>query len=187
MKTLRNQAHRPAASPLVADEILEFHAGRLVLLLAICGGSSGVINGLTKMAKLDFFVRYPDFFAAIGMNDEQKERDKANAVEAAMVRHHYGPWDRRYYHVLAFLEARGLITVHKSGKLVRIGLTKTGKVAAKHLAETTSFSELKEHMQHVAEALAKRTGNELKTLIYKTFKEEVGQRPLGHVIGRKLA
>ena len=32
MKSLKNLADRPAAAPLVADDILEFHAGRLLLL-----------------------------------------------------------------------------------------------------------------------------------------------------------
>jgi hypothetical protein len=57
-----------------------------------------------KMAKLDFFSRYPDFFevarAAIAPSQstaEQQETD--DTVESAMVRHHYGPWDKRYYHV----------------------------------------------------------------------------------------
>ena len=31
-KSLKNLADRPAAAPLVADDILEFHAGRLLLL-----------------------------------------------------------------------------------------------------------------------------------------------------------
>jgi hypothetical protein len=62
MKMLRNLAARPAATPLAADDVLEFHAGRLLLLLSTCGGTTGAIGGLTKMAKLDFFVRYPDFF-----------------------------------------------------------------------------------------------------------------------------
>jgi hypothetical protein len=69
MKSLKNLADRPAAAALVADDILEFHAGRLLLLLSTCGGTGGSINGLTKMAKLDFFVRYPDIAREAALGD----------------------------------------------------------------------------------------------------------------------
>src|SRR5437870_4323073 len=44
MKSLKNLADRPAAAPLMADDILEFHAGRLreatQVLMPCCGGAS---------------------------------------------------------------------------------------------------------------------------------------------------
>jgi len=69
--TVRNKGSRsnisqPISLPLAADDILEFHAARLLLLLEICG-TAGRIDGLTKMAKLDFFKRYLDFLAALAM------------------------------------------------------------------------------------------------------------------------
>lgn len=182
VKALRNHAARPTGAPLVADDVLEFHAGRLVLLLSTCGGSAGAISGLTKMAKLDFFVRYPDFFDAVRYGPEQRRARGEQAVEAAMVRHHYGPWDKRYYHVLAFLEARELITVRKSTKSYRIALTKQGKQAAGRLAEAPAFAALHRSMREVSESLGDKNGNELKNLIYTTFKEEVGRRPMGSTI-----
>ena len=63
MKSLSRLGTRPASLPLAADDILEFHAARLLLLIHVCG-TAGRIDGLTKMAKLDFFTRYPDFFDA---------------------------------------------------------------------------------------------------------------------------
>lgn len=182
MKSLRNHAARPTAAPLVADDVLEFHAGRLVLLLSTCGGATGAINGLTKMAKLDFFVRYPDFFKVVRHGRDQQPFQHSQAVEAAMVRHHYGPWDKRYYHVLAFLEARNLITVKKSAKSYRIALTRQGKRAAESLAAAPAFAALDHAMREVSESLGDKNGNELKNLIYATFKEEVGRRPIGSTI-----
>ncbi len=61
MKSLNRIGQCPVSLPLSADDILEFHAARLLLLLSVCG-VSGRIDGLTKMAKLDFFARYPAFF-----------------------------------------------------------------------------------------------------------------------------
>jgi hypothetical protein len=182
MKSLRNLTNRPAAAPLAADDILEFHAGRLLLLLATCGGSTGTINGLTKMAKLDFFVRYPDFFSAIIAEGLRRKAIRTDAVEAAMVRHHYGPWDKRYYHILAYLESRRLIKVVLTGKTRRIALTPLGKTAAKKLLANVAFSDVVVRMRNVNAALGTKTGNELKTMIYDLFGEEVADQPLGQVI-----
>jgi hypothetical protein len=60
MKSLNRLGARSVSLPLSADDIVEFHAARLLLLLSVCG-VAGRIDGLTKMAKLDFFARYPDF------------------------------------------------------------------------------------------------------------------------------
>ena len=46
MKSLRNLAKHPAGIPVLADDVLEFHALRLLLLLKVCG-TSGRIDGLT--------------------------------------------------------------------------------------------------------------------------------------------
>ena len=61
MRSLSRVGLQPVSLPLAADDIVEFHAARLLLLMEICG-VKGRIDGLTKMAKLDFFSRYPDFF-----------------------------------------------------------------------------------------------------------------------------
>jgi hypothetical protein len=41
------------------------------------GGSSAAITGLTKRAKLDFFVRYPDFFNAVIGQGNRRRVDEA--------------------------------------------------------------------------------------------------------------
>ena len=100
-------------------------------------GISGQIDSLTKMAKLDFFARYPDFFEAARVALAPADAVQAHnlsksgeAIESAMVRHHYGPWDKRYYHVLAHLEAKRLIAVTKEGRSYRIALTELGRERA---------------------------------------------------------
>jgi hypothetical protein len=176
--------------PLSADDIVEFHAARLLLLLDVCG-ISGRIDGLTKMAKLDFFARYPAFFdtarTAVAPNTAAStatgERFE-EIVESAMVRHHYGPWDKRYYHVLAYLESRSLITVAKSGKSYKISLTESGRHSAKALEARSSFGPLVIRMREIKAVFGNKSGTFLKDLIYRLFDIEVGRRPLGEVIHR---
>jgi hypothetical protein len=188
MRSLNRVGARPVSLPLLADDIVEFHAARLLLLLSVCG-VSGRIDGLTKMAKLDFFTRYPDFFevarAAIVPADvvaESERTESDDAVESAMVRHHYGPWDKRYYHVLAHLEAKRLITVTKEGSSYRIALADLGRNHAKVLATRPSFAPLVERMREVKKTFGSKSGAFLKDLIYRVFDTEVGRRPMGQEI-----
>jgi hypothetical protein len=183
MRSLNRLGTRPASLPLAADDIVEFHAARLLLLILLCG-VAGRIDGLTKMAKLDFFSRYPEFFeaAAKGQANEVPSAAPAEAVESAMVRHHYGPWDKRYYHVLAHLEAKQLIRVSKVKKTYVIALTELGKERAQRLAEKVSFETLVVRMREIKKVFGSRTGSSLKNMIYSMFDTEVGRRPLGEMI-----
>lgn len=188
MKSLNRIGTQPVSLPLSADDVVEFHAARLMLLMNICG-VAGRIDGLTKMAKLDFFARYPDFFevaraavAPANGDHDTSRADSVEAVESAMVRHHYGPWDKRYYHVLAYLEAKRLITVTKDGSSYRIALTDLGRERAKALAARPPFAPLVERMRQVKKTFGGKSGTFLKDLIYRLFDEEVGRRPMGKVI-----
>lgn len=188
MRSLNRLGTKSASLPLPADEVIEFHAARLLLLLNVCGTASR-IDGLTKMAKLDFFARYPEFFeiarAKVQPQVETGRKDAdAGAIESAMVRHHYGPWDKRYYHILANLEAKRLINVGKEKNFYRIALTHAGIERAKVLASKPSYASLVERMRDIKKTFGGRTGSSLKDLIYQLFEEEIGRKPMGEIIER---
>jgi hypothetical protein len=189
MKSLNRIGSRPVSLPLSADDIVEFHAARLLLLLNVCG-VSGRIDGLTKMAKLDFFVRYPGFFEVARASTAPADAANVSsikpdgAVESAMVRHHYGPWDKRYYHVLSHLEAKQLITVVKQGKSYRIALTDLGRKSAEALKTRPSFAPITETMREVKKVFGAKNGTFLKNLIYRLFDAEITRHPRGKVIER---
>ncbi len=44
-----------------------------------------------------------------------------------MIRHHYGPWDKRYYHILAYLESKQLIQIVKHKNSFINGPTATAR------------------------------------------------------------
>ncbi len=188
MRSVNRIGTRAVSLPLLADDVVEFHAARLLLLFSLCG-ISGRIDGLTKMAKLDFFARYPEFFAAARKasapdqaDDDFPESESDTAIEGAMVRHHYGPWDKRYYHILAYLEAKCLITVARHGNAYRLCLTEDGKKRAKAIAGRASFGPLVDRMRQIKKVFGNKSGSTLKNLIYRLFDEQVGQRPMGEVI-----
>jgi DNA-binding PadR family transcriptional regulator len=181
MKSLRNLSKEPTALPLVADDVTELHAARLLLLLRLCG-TSGRIEGLTKLAKLDFFVRYPAFFRRVVLHLEKSTSVTTGEVDSEMVRHHYGPWDKRYYSVLPFLESRRLIKVSKELNTYVFSLTDLGLNVAKRLEKLVEFGEQVSRMREVKRLLASKNGSALKQLVYEVFEEEVAKKPLGDMI-----
>jgi hypothetical protein len=175
----------PAGSALVADDLLEFHAARLVLLVRVCG-TANRIDGLTKLAKLDFFVRYPSLFAQACRETGlavPATTDPAAAVEAPMVRYHYGPWDKRYYQILAFLEGTHLLEVSvQPNRSYRFSLTDEGVERAAALIAAPSFAVVIAQMRAVKGVFGTKSGDTLKKLIYRVFDAEVARRLHGEVI-----
>lgn len=185
MKSIRNLGRVPAGSALIADDLLEFHAARLLLLLRVCG-TANRIDGLTKLAKLDFFVRYPSFFSQACRQTGQAVPDRSDPaapIEAPMVRHHYGPWDKRYYHVLAFLEGTRLleISAQQNGSY-KFLLTNAGIERANALRAAASFAPLVAQMRAVKNVFGAKSGDTLKKFIYRVFDTQVAKRALGEVI-----
>ncbi|MHB9023424.1 MAG: hypothetical protein ACYC7E_04535 [Armatimonadota bacterium] len=181
MKSARWIGAVPRGLQLVADDVTEFHATRLLLLLKHCGVSCR-IDGLTKLAKLDFLVRYPSLFNELAEHLGKEVVPATTEVESPMIRHHYGPWDKRYYQVLPFLEARGLISVTKEGSTYVFSLTDSGKGLVSHLNKRTEFVPLIQQMKQVKQVAGDKTGSTLKRLIYEVFDEEVAAKPMGEVI-----
>ena len=181
MKSIKNLGNQPASIPIIADDVLEFHAAHLLLLLKLCG-TSGRIDGLTKMAKLDFFVRYPQFFNELCERIGESAISPISSVESSMVRFHYGPWDKRYYQVLGYLESKKLIAITKKGKSYQFKLTDSGQRIAKSLEDNPAFIGLSEQMKKVKDVLGKKAGSTLKNMIYEVFEAEIAHRALGEVI-----
>lgn len=181
MRSVRTLGSMPASLPLAADDITELHAARLLLLLLHCG-SNDKIDGLTKLAKLDFFVRYPKFFERIALHLDQAASAATQQVESAMVRHHYGPWDKRYYQILGFLEARGLMAVAKCNHSYNFKLTPLGHDKAGSLSKSDVYRPLVDQMKAVRKLLGRKSGSQLKNLVYEVFDAEVKLRKLGEII-----
>jgi hypothetical protein len=189
MKSIRRLSQVAAGNPLISDDLIEFHAARLLLLIAFCGTkntSEGTIRieGLTKLAKLDFFVRYPDFFNRASEALNTKERSVTTITESSMIRHHYGPWDQRYYEIIPFLEGCQLVEVRKNitKNSFDFYLTDLGINAVERFKQDSAFETLINQMKQVKKTLGSKTGTALKELIYKIFDEEVGRKPRGEVI-----
>lgn len=175
-------------------EDLAYHQARVLLLVTAVSDSKGnakKLDGLTKLAKLDFLLRYPalapevldrldvrDLRLHLNIEDLASPTD----VEAPMTRYKYGPWDDRYYAVLGALIGRGLLryTAARKGS-VAVTPTANGRRLAAQLAAGDQWAEIADRGAAIAEASAGMTGNALKDLIYQRL-ADLMDRPHRQVI-----
>lgn len=147
---------------------------RLLLLINAFTKKHGSLDGRTKLAKLDFFLRYPPYFhRALAIRRPQVippadlERE---TIESRMVRYRYGPWDPAYYALLGSLIGRGLIVPVPGDSGIGYRTTELGS----DLAEKLGTSEAWQQVTDVTDLLVKHfnlTGNSLKNFIYENFPE----------------
>jgi hypothetical protein len=159
------------------DRDEDVHLARiLVLLKGFSRPDAPAIEGITKLAKLDFLLRYPSCLTkallarGVPIKSIPVDDFERLTIEARMIRYRYGPWDHRYRRFLNVLVARRLITVRTDGRTIQIDLTPLGGSLADKLLESEGFSRvyqravlLRKHLDLKARALME--------FIYEQFPE----------------
>lgn len=156
------------------------HLGRLLILLHAFNGDkkAGEIEGLTKLAKLDFLLRYPVYLerAILTQGKEMKKSKpkdfERKSVEAKMVRFKYGPWDFRYRRFINTLIGKGFVYIRQEGRSFYLGITEKGVNQAQKLEENDAFKDLVERARTI-KLHFNYSGTWLMKFIYKTFPEIV--------------
>ncbi len=156
----------------------DFHLARLLILLnAASGKTNKPIQGMTKLAKMDFLLRYPNCLARV-LENQGKTRDAAtipqeqrDTIEAKMVRFRYGPWDARYRRWIALLVARGLADTYLEGRTVNVRLTEQGQALAASLGDADEFRELSRRGKMINTAVGSMGATALKDYVYKIIPE----------------
>ncbi len=161
----------------------DLHLGRLLVLLGVFAGSKGnqTVDGLTKLAKLDFLLRYPVFLEralaerGVAASEVETAPHERQSVESKMVRYRYGPWDFRYRRFINILTAKGLAFAGVEGRTVKIGLTDAGVGAAKTLASTPQYGDMARRSRLLKRHVNMGATN-LMRFVYDTFPEIVSLR-----------
>lgn len=179
---------------LVLREDLAFHQARVLMLVVAVAGTEGharKVDGLTKLAKLDFLTRYPALsprvLDLIDVRDVRLHLDEdpilnETDVESPMTRYKYGPWDDRYYPVIGALVGRRLLKyVRGRNGSVALSPTRLGKEISEQLKASAAWSDIGDRCVAIAEASTGMTGNMLKRLIYERL-SDLMDRPHREVI-----
>jgi hypothetical protein len=156
----------------------DFHLSRILLLLKACSKRSNKpVDGIMKLAKLDFLLRYPNCLVRVlkelGSDSlaESIGEDERNTIEARMIRFRFGPWDERYRKWIGLLVARRLAQTYLDGRTVKVVLTNTGTRLAEELGEMEEFKDIAVRSKIVSKAVGDYTATNLKDFIYKVFPE----------------
>lgn len=165
------------------EENDDVHLGRLLVLMSAFSKNNGetTIDGLTKLAKLDFLLRYPALLEralhAKGFDSSKAEvqTHERESVESRMVRYRYGPWDFRYRRFLNLLVARGLCALSVEGRTITITLTEFGLDTANKLVESGKYNDLASRSALLKKYFNK-SGTWLKDFVYETFPEVTSLR-----------
>jgi hypothetical protein len=159
------------------DQDEHIHIARiLVLIKAFSRADAPAIEGITKLAKLDFLLRYPSCLAkalvarGVPVKNIPVDDFERLTIEARMIRYRYGPWDHRYRRFLNILVARRLITVLTDGRTIQIDLTELGAVLADKLVASEGFSRVFERASLLRKHLDLRA-RALMEFIYEQFPE----------------
>lgn len=162
---MRNELFQPT----VAGE------ARLLLLINAFSGATKALEGRTKLAKLDFLLRYPSYLKR-ALEIRVPNRDLAlpfeddDTIETRMVRYRYGPWDPAYFALLGRLIGRGLVEPVPVANGIGYRTTDQGRQIASQLGRTEPWEPVFE-----SATLLRRhfdlSGTNLKRFIYDHFPE----------------
>lgn len=158
---------------------LDYHVARVLLLItAFSGGASNSLDGLTKLAKLDFLLRYPVYLEK-ALDERGKPlspalrptRDERAALESTMIRYKYGPWDDRYYPIVGRLVGTGLAAPVAGRGAVALRATDLGKGVATQLSHG-DWAVVADRAKALKRGLD-LSGASLQKLIYESFPRAV--------------
>lgn len=161
------------------------HLARLLMLMDAHAGrdrAARPVEGVTKLAKLDFLLRYPNCLErALEASNKptepaQIQEFERTTIESKMVRFRYGPWDHRYRRWIALLSGKGLLHAWVDGRTVKLQLTEAGQALAALLSDDTELKHLSIRAKLVAKSFGGMSGTALKDFVYSTFPEITNMR-----------
>lgn len=171
------------------EEDDSLHEARILMLLAAPSSTEDPqVRGLTKLAKLDFLLRYPTLLERalerrkISSKSVDTQPHERTSVESRMVRYRFGPWDHRYRRFINTLVAKGLATVKTEGRTVVLGVTEKGRQVASQLAATDQFKDVAARAAIVRKHFD-ISATRLMNFVYETFPEIASlqpNQPIGH-------
>jgi len=160
-----------------------FHLSRLLILInATAGKTNKPIDGIMKLAKLDFLLRYPNCLIRVllklGKEKAAKEitEEEQNTIEARMIRFRFGPWDKRYRRWIGILVSKGLAITYLKGRTIKVQLTSDGSEMADRIGELGEFTELKKRSKMISTTVGKYSATKLKDFVYTVFPEIVDMK-----------
>lgn len=167
-----------------------YHEVRVLLLVTAVSDTveGGSLDGLGKLAKLDFLVRYPVFASRVLPEVQADDpRSHASASDHAIagspvIRYRYGPWDERYYPVVGALVGRGLIEyVPDRRGSTTLRPTARGRTLAAEAGTSPAWAAVADRCALVSTHAGDLSGSRIAELIRRGL-PEIDTRPHGEAV-----
>ena len=148
---------------------------RLLLLIDGFTSARSGLEGRTKLAKLDFFLRYPKFLKRAlaerhpNLTFDLGEEEEDN-FETRMIRYRYGPWDPAYFALIGSLIGKGLVQPVPGRNGSELRTTEIGRRLASAIAAEPEWTPIADRVA-ILKKHFNQTGNSLKNFIYGHFPE----------------
>lgn len=166
------------------ENLDDLHLARLLVLLGSADArktkpetKAKAVEGITKLAKLDFLLRYPTCLEK-ALQHLQKDPQLAKvaarertSIESKMIRFRYGPWDARYRRWLGVLMARGLVRLGVEGNTVLVGLTDRGRELAGTFRRDPLYADIANRSDLIAKMFGPMSATRLKDFVYEAIPE----------------
>jgi hypothetical protein len=154
---------------------------RILILINQFSGKTKCLEGRTKLAKLDFFLRYPGYLKrALKVRSSEKKISDSDLIipdsiedkniEHRMVRFRYGPWDPAYYGILGRLIGKDLIEPTSISRGIGFRTTEKGQMVANSLSKEIDWKEISNRSKLLRKHFD-LSGSFLKDFVYKHFPE----------------
>jgi len=148
---------------------------RLLLLIDTFTTNSRSLEGRTKLAKLDFFLRYPAYLVrALEIRNPdalvEVTQDEEHNIENRMVRYRFGPWDPSYFGMLGRLIGKGLVQPVPFSQGIGFRATEPGTSLIEKLKQDEEWAKVA-HRATLLRRHLNLSGTNLKNFIYDNFPE----------------
>ena len=148
---------------------------RLLLLIATFSTKTKCLEGRTKLAKLDFLLRYPRFLKrALELRnapvDVTASLSASRDIESRMVRYRYGPWDPAYYALLGRLLGKRLVEPVPFSRGIGYRVTERGAEIVGKLSGVPDWAHVDARCRLLRRHL-NLSGTALTKFVYQHFPE----------------
>lgn len=155
-----------------------YHCVRILILLSKSQGNATIkaIDGLSKLAKMDFFMQYPKCLKRAAKlikrtPDIEVLESEANSIGSKMYYFKYAPWDYRYRKWISLLQARGLVISHTKGNTVHVEITMTGMELAQQIQTYAEYALWRTNGAAVIKIFSSMSGAKISKFISDEFPE----------------
>jgi hypothetical protein len=154
----------------------DLHLSRILILLKAFADKNKTIDGLEKLAELDFFLRYPTYleravpirgqsFDSATIKDYERQ-----TIEADTAYYVYKPWSIEYRRFISLLIAKDLIRLNIEKSKIQVNLSPKGIEIANNLCHDRSYLTIKKRANVLKQTLDLNQKN-LMNFIYENFPE----------------